>query len=126
MATWPIVILAILFVVVCVLMILVILIQKPRGGGLAGAFGGGGGSAQSVFGSKTGDIATWFTVAMFVCFILLAMGMQWTIRPADSGASPPTQDTTQTPQPPADSPADPASTDPQPDPTVDDSTEQPQ
>ena len=74
-------VLAILFVLVCLFMVLVILIQKPRGGGLSGAFGGAGGSAQSVFGSKTGDVATWFTVAMFVCFIFLAMGMQWSIDP---------------------------------------------
>ena len=71
--------LAIAFVVVCLFMMLVILVQKPRGGGLSGAFGGGGGSDQSVFGAKTGDFLTWFTVAMFVCFILLAMAMQWVL-----------------------------------------------
>ena len=80
--------LAIAFVVVCLFMMLVILVQKPRGGGLSGAFGGGGGSDQSVFGAKTGDFLTWFTVAMFVCFILLAMAMQWAIVPANQATPP--------------------------------------
>ena len=77
--TWPVTVLATVFVAVCILMMLIILIQKPRGGGLSAAFGGGGGSAQSAFGAKTGDFLTWFTVAMFICFVLLAMGMQWAI-----------------------------------------------
>ena len=67
-------VLAIFFVLVCLFMVVVILIQKPRGGGLSGAFGGSGGSAQSVFGSKTGDVATWFTVAMFRLFHLSGDG----------------------------------------------------
>ena len=83
-ASWAVTSLAVLFVIVCILMMLVILIQKPKGGGLSGAFGGGGGSAQSAFGAKTGDFLTWFTVAMFVCFILLAMCMQWAIRAGDT------------------------------------------
>ena len=61
---------------------------KPRGGGLSGAFGGGGGSDPSVFGAKTGAFLTWFTVAMFVCFILLAMAMQWAIVPANQATPP--------------------------------------
>ncbi len=76
-------VLAVAFLLVSLFMMLVILIQKPRGGGLSGAFGGGGGSAQSAFGSKTGDWLTGFTVALFVCFILLAMGMQWAIHNSD-------------------------------------------
>ncbi len=123
MTSWSIVVLAILFVFVCVLMVLVILIQKPRGGGLAGAFGGGGGSAQSVFGSKTGDVATWFTVAMFVCFMLLAMGMQWATKPTGNGESPLTQNTSQASDLSVAPPLDSASTDPQPDPAADKPTE---
>lgn len=73
--------LAILFCLVCLFMILVILIQKPKGGGLAGAFGGSGGSSQAVFGAKTGDVLTWFTVVCFTAFLLLAMGLTWSIKP---------------------------------------------
>ncbi|MEX0885801.1 MAG: preprotein translocase subunit SecG [Phycisphaeraceae bacterium] len=77
------------FVTVCIVMMLVILIQKPKGGGLSGAFGGagGGGSEMAAFGAKTGDVLTWFTVILFVCFLLLAMGLTWTIR-ADVADSP--------------------------------------
>ncbi|MEX2389161.1 MAG: preprotein translocase subunit SecG, partial [Phycisphaeraceae bacterium] len=69
-------------VVVCLFMMLVILIQKPKGGGLGSAFGGGGGggSETAAFGAKTGDVLTWITVACFVLFLLLAMGLTWTIR----------------------------------------------
>ncbi len=70
-----------LFVIVCIFLILVILIQKPRGGGLTGAFGGAGGNAASVFGSKTGDVLTWFTVICFALFIGLAMALTWTAKP---------------------------------------------
>lgn len=75
----PITLMAIAFAFVCGLMMLVILIQKPRGGGLSGAFGGAGGSAQAAFGAKTGDVLTWFTVVLFVLFLLLAMGLTWAI-----------------------------------------------
>lgn len=71
-------ILLVLFVLVSLLLSGVILIQKPRGGGLSGAFGGAGG-AQSAFGSRTGDFLTWFTVACFTAFILLAIGLTWSI-----------------------------------------------
>jgi preprotein translocase subunit SecG len=99
--TWGVYFLATLFVLVCLLMMGVILIQKPRGGGLAGAFGGAGGSAQSPFGAKTGDFLTWFTVSCFVLFILLAISLVWTARPATTTAG--TTDTTT--QAPADAPA---------------------
>ena len=81
---WYVVLMAIAFVLVCVFMILVILIQRPRGGGLAGAFGGGGGSSEAAFGAKTGDVLTWFTVACFVLFLALAMGLTWTIKPVQT------------------------------------------
>jgi preprotein translocase subunit SecG len=63
--------LAFLMIVVCLLLMGIILLQKGRGGGLAGAFGGGGGT--SAFGSKTGDVLTWFTVALAGGFLLLAV-----------------------------------------------------
>jgi preprotein translocase subunit SecG len=75
---WLVYVMATFFVVICLFMMLVILIQKPKGGGLSGAFGGAG-SAQSVMGAKTGEFLTWFTVACFVLFLLLAMGLTWAI-----------------------------------------------
>lgn len=75
--------LSIAFVFVCLLLILLILIQRPKGGGLAGAFGGAGGSDQAMFGAKAGDALTWITVSLFVCFLLLAMGLTWTTVPGD-------------------------------------------
>ncbi len=81
-AGWHIYAMAVAFVLVCLFLMLVILIQKPKGGGLSGAFGGAsGGSAQAAFGAKTGDVLTWFTVVCFALFLLLAMGLQWAIRP---------------------------------------------
>lgn len=69
-------ILAILLGIVCVFMILLILVQKGRGGGLSGAFGGAGGN--TAFGTKTGDLLTWVTAAVFGMFLLLTMGLTWT------------------------------------------------
>ncbi len=80
LGAWYITVMATLFVIVCLFMILVILIQKPRGGGLVGAFGGSG-AVQQAFGSKVGDLLTWFTVGCFIAFLLLAMGLTWTIKP---------------------------------------------
>jgi len=95
---WVIGLLAVGFVLTCLFMMLVILIQKPKGGGLSGAFGGaGGGSAQAAFGAKVGDVLTWLTVAFFVLFVLLGMGLTWTINPtvaqhkAEAAQAPATQ-----------------------------------
>ncbi len=88
LGVWYVSLLAILFILVCLFMMLVILIQKPRGGGLSGAFGGAGGSAQAVFGAKTGDVLTWFTVFCFVAFLLLAVGLTWAMKPAPIGTTP--------------------------------------
>ena len=83
---WYVNLLAVLFCLVCVFMMLVILIQKPRGGGLSGAFGGAGGSSQAVFGAKTGDVLTWFTVFCFAGFLVLAMGLTWATKPVSVDA----------------------------------------
>ena len=80
---WHVILMAVMFVLICLFMMLVILIQKPRGGGLSAAFGGGGG-AGAAFGAKTGDVLTWFTVICFVVFLLLAMGLTWSISPDDT------------------------------------------
>lgn len=74
------------FVLICIFLMLVILIQKPKGGGLSGAFGGSGGSAQTAFGSKTGDVLTGFTIACFVLFLGIAMGLTWGIHSSHSAA----------------------------------------
>jgi preprotein translocase subunit SecG len=73
--------LATLFVLVSLMLVGIILIQKPKGGGLIGAFGGAGGSAQSAFGSRTGDILTWVTVTLFALFLLLAITLTFVTRP---------------------------------------------
>lgn len=81
LGSWLVGIMVFLFCAVSLFMILVVLIQKPRGGGLSGAFGGAGGSSQAVFGSKTGDVLTLFTVICFGAFLALAMGLTWAIKP---------------------------------------------
>lgn len=83
LGVWYVNLMAVLFVGVCLFMMLVILIQKPRSGGLVGAFGGSG-AVQQAFGSKVGDLLTWFTVGCFIAFLLLAMGLTWAIKPANS------------------------------------------
>ncbi|NJL30517.1 MAG: preprotein translocase subunit SecG [Phycisphaerales bacterium] len=119
-------IMAILFVLVCLFMIMVILVQKPRGGGLVGAFGGQG-AAQQAFGSKVGDLLTWFTVGCFTAFLLLAIMLTWytrmdtqvynpqtsvsapiTIPAPPAAATPDPAPTTPTPENPAPVPATPA------------------
>ncbi|MEM6332445.1 MAG: preprotein translocase subunit SecG [Planctomycetota bacterium] len=91
------IILAVLFVFVSLLMMLVILIQRPKGGGLAGAFGGAGGSADAAFGAKTGDVLTYATVGFFVVFLVVAVGLQWTIKPRTSTPATPPATTTSAP-----------------------------
>ena len=70
------------------LLILIILIQKPQGGGLSGAFGGGAaqGSGQTVFGARTGDALTIGTISVFVLYLLVAIGLNYAIRPHGPGA----------------------------------------
>ncbi|QDU70357.1 preprotein translocase subunit SecG [Mucisphaera calidilacus] len=105
-------ILMVLFLVVGVTMTLVVLVQRPKGGGLAGAFGGASTDAAAVFGASIGDVLTWITVGFFVVWILLAMGMQWSI--AAEVHSIPQPPAVQTPAEPA-TPA-PATTAPAPEP----------
>ena len=94
-----------LFFLVSLLMIFVVLIQRPQGGGLSAAFGAGQGSGQTAFGAKTGDALTLFTIACFVVYLLLAIGLNYAARPenidaqggarvtapGDAGAIPPEQ-----------------------------------
>ena len=86
MITWTVILLAAAFVFVCLFMMLVILVQKPKGGGLSGAFGGAGGGESSFVGAKVGDVLTLVTVGCFVAFLLLAMGLNWTINPIENRA----------------------------------------
>lgn len=75
-----------LFLVTCFLLIIVVLLQKGRGGGLSGAFGGVGG--HSAFGTKTGDVFTWVTVALTFLFILFAVLGNYIMIPPDPQAGP--------------------------------------
>jgi preprotein translocase subunit SecG len=77
-----------LFVVVSVLLILTILIQRPQGGGLSGAFGSGAGSGQTAFGAKTGDALTIATIGMFALWVVFAVVLNFTVRPAEAIAAP--------------------------------------
>jgi protein translocase SecG subunit len=63
----------VLFIFLSLFLILLVLIQKGRGGGLSSAFSGGGGN--TAFGSKTGDVLTWTTAAVFGVFMLLAVAL---------------------------------------------------
>jgi len=71
------------FLIICIVMILLVLIQRPQGGGLSGAFGsgGGGGAGQTAFGTKTGDVLTWATIGIFVCFVGFAIVLNFATRP---------------------------------------------
>lgn len=74
-----------LFLLISVLMILLVLIQRPQGGGLSGAFGAGGagaGAGQSAFGTKTGDMLTYATIGIFICFLAAAIVLNFATRPA--------------------------------------------
>jgi len=81
----------ILFIIVCVMLMIVILLQRGRGVGLAGAFGGAGG--QSAFGSKTGDVFTWVTVALTGLFLVLAIVANYVLVPQVYTAGPEAQKT---------------------------------
>ncbi len=83
---WP--LLAWLIILVCGALMLVILVQKGRGGGLSAAFGGGGGGG-SAFGTKTGDVFTWITVALAAIFALITVVANYAFyidRPEDGTA----------------------------------------
>ncbi|MDF1809060.1 MAG: preprotein translocase subunit SecG [Phycisphaerales bacterium] len=71
------------FLVISIVMILLVLIQRPQGGGLSGAFGasGGGGAGQTAFGTKTGDVLTYATIGIFICFLTFAIILNFATRP---------------------------------------------
>ena len=85
------------FVLISIIMILIVLIQRPQGGGLGGAFGaggggggGGGGAGQTAFGTKTGDVLTGGTIAIFVMFVVFAVILNFATRPPQAQAPQPT------------------------------------
>lgn len=83
------------FLLISIIMILIVLIQRPQGGGLGGAFGaggggGGGGAGQTAFGTKTGDVLTGGTIAIFVLFIVFAIVLNFVTRPPEAPAEQPT------------------------------------
>lgn len=98
--------LTVLFLFCSVLLILTVLIQRPQGGGLSGAFGaGGGGSGETAFGARTGDALTIATIAFFIIWLLVAIGLVWTMSGARGGGDIPGATST-------DGPAVPAQTEP--------------
>ncbi len=83
------------FLLISIVMILIVLIQRPQGGGLGGAFGaggggGGGGAGQTAFGTKTGDVLTGGTIAIFVLFIVFAVILNFVTRPSQASPTQPT------------------------------------
>jgi len=81
-SNWIPAILVTVFLFISVIMILTILIQRPSGGGLSGAFGAsGGGSGQSAFGARTGDALTIATIAIFVLYLGVAVGLNFAVEP---------------------------------------------
>src|SRR5947208_13475780 len=72
--------LLLLWIFTSLFLILIILLQRGKGGGLAGALGGAGGS--SAFGTKAGDVFTRITVGVFGFWLLLAMILVWSMKPA--------------------------------------------
>jgi preprotein translocase subunit SecG len=80
LATWAVNLLILLMLAVAVLLILTVLIQRPQGGGLSAAFGSAG-SGQTAFGTKTGDALTVATVIMFIVFVLVAIGLNFGMKP---------------------------------------------
>jgi preprotein translocase subunit SecG len=87
LGAWQHIVIPVFFVLICLMLIIVVLLQKGRGGGLSSAFGGGGGG-QGAFGAKTGDVFTWITVALAVCFLLAACVGVWFYRPTDASPQP--------------------------------------
>lgn len=83
------------FLLISIVMVLIVLIQRPQGGGLGGAFGagggggGGGGAGQTAFGTKTGDVLTGGTIAIFVLFIIFAIILNFATRPPEAQSAQP-------------------------------------
>jgi len=80
---WLVPILVVVFLIVSIVLILVVLIQRPQGGGLVGAFGSGAGSGQTAFGAKTGDALTLTTIAIFLLYLMVAVGLNWSVTPSE-------------------------------------------
>lgn len=85
------------FLLISIVMILIVLIQRPQGGGLGGAFGagggggsGGGGAGQTAFGTKTGDVLTGGTIAIFILFLTFAIILNFVTRPPEAPSAQPT------------------------------------
>ena len=68
------ILLTILHIIVCLLLIAVILLQVGRGHGLSGASFGSE-SAQSIFGTKTGDILSKATSVAAIVFLLTTISL---------------------------------------------------
>ncbi|HLO39577.1 MAG TPA: preprotein translocase subunit SecG, partial [Phycisphaerales bacterium] len=93
LALWATNLLILLLLAIAILLILTVLIQRPQGGGLSAAFGSAG-SGQTAFGTKTGDALTVFTVIMFALFVLVAIGLNFAMRPSTALVVPAIESTT--------------------------------
>lgn len=110
---WATALLMVVFIGISTLMVLAILIQRPQGGGLSAAFGGGSaGSGQTAFGTKTGDALTWFTISVFAAFLLFGILLNYATTPAAISAAPAATTSTATPEAPAGTEPQPATTTP--------------
>lgn len=108
LANWVIGLLTVGFLFCSVLLILTVLIQRPQGGGLSGAFGAGAGSGETAFGARTGDALTIATISFFVIWLLVAIGLVWTMQPGAGPLGPAQVTSTEEPQGPQGTPAPPA------------------
>ncbi|MBL8885995.1 MAG: preprotein translocase subunit SecG [Phycisphaerales bacterium] len=110
---WATALLMVVFIGISTLMVLAILIQRPQGGGLSAAFGGGSaGSGQTAFGTKTGDALTWFTISVFTAFIVFGILLNYATTPAAITAPPAAAASSASPDAPAGTEPQPATTTP--------------
>jgi len=67
--------LIILHVIVCILLVAIVLLQVGRGRGMLGFLGGG--AAESLFGSRAGDVLTKGTTAVAILFMVTSLSLAY-------------------------------------------------
>lgn len=105
------IVLTVVHVLSCILLVLIVLMQSGKAGNIAAAFGGGGVAAETLFGSRAGNVLTRITAVLAVILMATALGLavvtpqaasqsvlgtEGTAPPMESGPAP-----AQTPPPPA-------------------------
>lgn len=68
-------VLLIFHVIFCLLLVAIVLLQVGRGRGMLGFLGGG--TAESLFGSKTGDVLTKSTTAIAIFFMVTSLSLAY-------------------------------------------------